>query len=108
MALVEVDHVLATLESELGICLTLGHRQEAVGVYGAMVRLALIHTLKPETLRMIFKQLSVLPDGYKFAENIMPLANDKERLIIEMCRTVSETIGKASRSAKNTLTPLLY
>ena len=107
MALVEIDHVLATMEKELGVCVTLGRHPEALGVYGVMVRLALIHTLKPETLRMIFKQLSILPEGYKHAENIMALANDKERMNIEMCRMVSQTLGKASRTARNALPPLL-
>ena len=96
MALVEIDHVLGTLEKELGVCLTLRRRQEARGIYGVMVRLALVHTLKPETLRMIFSKLRHLPEAYDHAEHIMALATPDERQQIEIAQAVTQTIRRAS------------
>ncbi len=101
MALVEIDHVLGTLEKEFSVCLTLKQRQEARGIYGVMVRLALIHTLKSETLRMIFSKLKDLPEGYAHAEQIMLFATPDECKHIQVAQAVSQAIGRAARTSQS-------
>ncbi len=111
----DIDRAVGTLRLQIEYLLDPNknnkYRREAVGVYEAMIRLAVVYTVQPETFRIIFSILDILPEGHKFVMLIEHKATPGERHLIARARAAAEAIQKARESSsgvvQNPLGPLL-
>lgn len=101
-----LDDTIDTLGKEARFYLNNNKKEAACIIYGAMVRLVVVHQVDKSTIRKIIIFLNDLPEAHAHAKLLWSTLTEAEQTIIGNAEAVA-TLRRAARP-HNALPPLMY